>query len=259
MAQGDGKEIAFHEAGSGKAVMLIHGFPMASGIWKGFTGKLSESFRVITPDLPGFGESPLPDGAFSIDDIASMLLRKADALGIREMVVIGHSLGGYVTLAMVNQDPARFVGFGLFHSTALPDTEEKKEARNKAITFIGTNGAEAYSSNFVTPLFADSNHPDVPFVRELNIRANAETLVGYLKAMRDRPDRTGVLQSFPRPILFIAGSEDPVIPPFDVRRQAEAASQAVFYELEHQAHMALVEDVPATSSHVYDFVLRCYE
>lgn len=254
-----GKDIVFHEAGSGKAVMLIHGFPMAAAIWRGFIGKLSESFRVITPDLPGFGDSPLPDGAFTIDDIADIILRKADTLGIDKMVAIGHSLGGYVTLAMVNRDPDRFAGFGLFHSTALPDSDEKKAARDKAIAFIGTNGAEVYSSNFVTPLFADSNHPDVPFVRELNIRANAATLVGYLKAMRDRPDRTEVLKSFPRPILFIAGGKDPVIPPADVRKQAEAASEAVFYELEHQAHMALLEDVPATSSLVYDFVLRCYE
>jgi pimeloyl-ACP methyl ester carboxylesterase len=174
-------------------------------------------------------------------------------------VAIGHSLGGYVTLAMVKRDPDRFAGFGLFHSTARPDTEEKRAGRDKAVAFIETNGAKAYTSNFIAPLFADSNHPDVPFVRELNIRANAETLVGYLRAMRDRPDRTDVLQSFPRPILFIAGGKDPVIAAEDVRMQAEMTSRGVHYELEHQAHMALVEDVPATSSRVYDFVLRCYE
>ncbi len=259
MNQEDGKDIAFHEAGSGNVVMLIHGFPMSAAVWRGITGKLSESFRVITPDLPGFGDSPLPSGPFGVDDVAAMLLQKADALGINKMVAIGHSLGGYVTLAMVNRDPDRFAGFGLLHSTALPDTEEKKAGRNKAIKFIGTHGAEAYGSNFATTLFADTKHPDVPFVRELNIRANAETLVGYLRAMRDRPDRTDVLRSFPRPILFVAGEEDPLIPPADLRRQAELASRAVFYELEHQAHMALVEDVPATSSLVYDFAVRCYE
>jgi pimeloyl-ACP methyl ester carboxylesterase len=258
MAEG-GKDIVFHESGNGKVVMLIHGFPMSSAIWRGFTGRLSKFFRVITPDLPGFGDSPLPDGPFSIDDIARIVLRKADDLGIGRIVAIGHSLGGYVTLAMVNRDPDRFAGFGLLHSTALPDTEEKKAARDKAIAFIGNNGAEAYTSNFITPLFADSKHPDVPFVRELNIRANAATLVGYLKAMRDRPDRRDVLRSFPRPVLLVAGGKDPVIPPTDLRKQAEITSHAAFYELEQQAHMALVEDVPATSSLVYDFVLRCYE
>ncbi|HEY8512703.1 MAG TPA: alpha/beta hydrolase [Cyclobacteriaceae bacterium] len=255
----EANDIVFHESGSGRAVVLIHGFPMSSAIWRGFTSKLASSFRVITPDLPGFGDSPLPKGTFSIDDIAGIILRKADALGIDKMVAIGHSLGGYVTLAMVKREPDRFAGFGLFHSTARPDTEEKKAGRDKAIAFIGANGAKAYASNFIAPLFADGNHPDVPFVRELNIQAKSETLVGYLKAMRDRPDRTDVLRSFPRPILFIAGGKDPVIPAEDVRRQAEAASRGEYYELEQQAHMALVEDVPATSSLVYDFVLRCYE
>jgi pimeloyl-ACP methyl ester carboxylesterase len=255
----EGNDIVFHESGSGKVIMLIHGFPMSSEIWRGFTGKLSQTLRVITPDLPGFGGSPLPKGSFSIDDIAGIMLRKADALGINKMVVIGHSLGGYVTLAMVKRDPERFAGFGLFHSTAFPDTEERKAGRDKAVAFIQANGALPYSSNFIAPLFADGKHPDVPFVRDLNIRANAETLIGYLRAMRDRPERTDVLRTFPRPILFIAGGKDPVIPAGDVRRQAEMTSRGEYYELEHQAHMALVEDVPATSSRVYDFVLRCYE
>src|SRR5690606_20750625 len=99
------------------------------------------------------------------------------------------SLGGYVALAMVAQQPDRFAGLGLFHSTAYADTEEKRASRSKVIEFVETNGVEAFTSNFVTPLFADKTHASIQKVREINMKASREAVIGYTKAMRDRPDQ----------------------------------------------------------------------
>lgn len=251
-------DISIHEEGHGNAILLVHGFPMSSAIWDKFARRLTLSFRVLTLDLPGFGDSSLLPTPFTLEDVAAAVLEKLEASGVRKMVAVGHSLGGYVTLAMVAKNPELFAGFALLHSTAKADSEDKKESRNKTIEFINKNGASAFTGNFITPLFADSNHPDVPFVREMNIRAEAPALTGYTAAMRDRPDRTALLADFPRPVLLIAGAKDPGIPVEDMRAQAALTQKGSLHVLEDQAHMSLIEDVPTSSSLVYDFALRCY-
>lgn len=251
-------DITIHEEGKGNTILLVHGFPMSSAIWDKFARQLTPSFRVITLDLPGFGSSPLLPGSFTLEDVAEAVLKKVEALGIRKLVAVGHSLGGYVTLAMVAKNPELFAGFALLHSTAMADSEEKKKSRDKTIDFIKKNGAKAFTANFITPLFADSNHSDVPFVRDMNIQAEAPALTGYTAAMRDRPDHTPLLADFPRPVLFIAGAKDPGIPLGDMRAQAALTPKGSLHILEDQAHMSLIEDVTTSSSLVYDFALRCY-
>jgi pimeloyl-ACP methyl ester carboxylesterase len=252
-------DISFREEGKGKAVLLLHGFPMTSGIWNKFSAALSASFRIITIDLPGFGNSTLPSLPITLDAVADIILKSIDGHGIVEVIPIGHSLGGYIVLSMVSKRPDLFPGFGLFHSTAMPDSREKKASRNKVIEFIRKNGAEAFTTNFITPLFANSHHPDVPFVREMNIRTNASTLIAYAEAMRDRPGHMTLISQYKRPILFITGVKDPGIPVQDIREQASIARQPELHVLEDQSHMGLIEDVATTSSIVYDFVKRCYE
>lgn len=252
-------DISIHDKGEGDVILLVHGFPMSSAIWDKFAARLLPSFRVVTLDLPGFGNSPLLPTPFTIEDVAAAFLDQLKAVGIGRMVAVGHSLGGYVTLAMVAKEPGLFAGFALLHSTARADSAEKKKSRTKTVEFINNKGARAFTGNFITPLFADSDHPDVPFVREMNIQAKAPALIAYTEAMRDRPDRRSLLSAFSRPVLFIAGARDPGIPVEEVREQAALASKGSLHILEDQAHMGLIEDVPTTSSLVYDFALRCYE
>lgn len=252
-------DIFLREEGQGRAVLLVHGFPMTSEIWTRFSPALSRKFRVILIDLPGFGNSRLPDLPISLDAVGRMVIEVLDKHRIDEVIPIGHSLGGYVVLSMVSANTARFPGFGLFHSTAMPDTPQKKASRNKVIEFINKNGAEAFTTNFITPLFANSHHPDVPFVREMNIKTKEPALIAYTEAMRDRPSYMDLIARYQEPVLFIAGGKDPGIPVKDIHEQASAAHKPVVHVLETQAHMALIEDVATTSSLVYDFVKRCYE
>src|SRR5436190_1037643 len=126
--------ISFREYGSGFPIILIHGFPMSKEIWNEFVTPLSVNFKIYTIDLPGFGQSQKPT-SFSMQSVGSDVLKWMKDQNIPPCIVIGHSLGGYVTLSMVSQAPERFAGFGLFHSTGLADTVEKKESRNKVIEF----------------------------------------------------------------------------------------------------------------------------
>lgn len=249
--------INYREAGSGQPLMLIHGFPMNLHVWESVVEKLSDEFHVITPDLPGFGKSAGLPAGFSIEDVARSMLQFLKEKSFSMPVVVGHSLGGYVTLAMAEQQPDALAGFCLFHSTALPDSEEKKSSRNKVLEFIDKQGVHAFTSNFIAGLYADAQHSSITKVKNIAVTASAETVIGYTKAMRDREDRTHVLRSFPGPMLLLAGEKDQGIPPESILQQASLNEKAEGIILPGVAHMGMFEAEPMSLKKISAFVKKC--
>lgn len=250
-------DIFFEQQGLGNPVILIHGFPMNHLVWKDFAPGLSSNFTVYTPDLPGFGQSKILRSPFSIDDIADKLLEWMERTQIKKSVLIGHSLGGYVALSMIEKRPDLFMGLGLFHSTALADSAEKKDSRTKVVEFVEKNGALAFTSNFIGPLFADPTHPAISFVKEIASQSSAEAVVGFTQAMRDRPNREAVLKDFRKPILFIAGGKDLGIPVETVKQQALLCQYPDLHILSTIAHMGMFEQPSEIMGIIIDFVGRC--
>lgn len=248
----------FREKGEGDPLLLIHGFPMHSAIWENFSHKLSNHFRIILVDLPGFGKSPLLSDGFTIDDVAQEVLEGLSTRVNNKLVVAGHSLGGYVTLSMAAQRPEMFAGFSLFHSTAYADSEEKKKSRTKVVEFIQQNGVEAFTGNFIAPLFADKDHPALADVRNINLASQQQTVIGYTQAMRDRQDKTAVLKSFDKPVLFLAGDRDPGIPLKSIEEQATLSNNIEVNVLKGQAHMGIIEDADRTAKILDEFASRCF-
>ena len=246
-------EIHYQEKGAGHPLVLIHGFCETNEIWDRFADKLSDTFRVLLPDLPGFGKSPLPPTPFSIMDIGLAILGWMDELHLDRPVVIGHSLGGYVTLAMADVQPVRFPGFGLFHSTAYADSEEKKENRNKVIDFVSRNGVQPFIDTFVPGLFYQKENPHVTEIHQIASLTPAETLVAYAAAMRDRPARLALLETFPKPILMIAGEHDAIIPYEQSSAQSGLMKFPLFYGLKDAGHMGMFENEPKTIKIVKNF------
>ncbi|MEQ8576135.1 MAG: alpha/beta fold hydrolase, partial [Fulvivirga sp.] len=143
--------------GEGNPVILIHGFCETLAIWKPLLNKLVFSHKVITLDLPGFGKSPLPKTPFSIADIAEEVYQWMKENQLLNSVIIGHSLGGYVSLALTEKYPDSIKGFGLFHSTAFADDDEKKHSRNKTIAFVRKRGVKVFADSFVSQLIFVKN------------------------------------------------------------------------------------------------------
>jgi pimeloyl-ACP methyl ester carboxylesterase len=248
--------IAFSKFGSGPPVILLHGFPMHSGVWEKFARELARDYTVYTPDLPGFGKSPLPAGGFSIEGIASRMNDWIKENRIYSPAVIGHSMGGYVALNMVLQSPLSFSALGLFHSTATEDSAEKKESRTKVMQFVDDNGVLAFTSNFIPPLFADQNHPGIPFVKEITVQATADAVKGYTRAMRDREDTREVLKAFGGPILIIGGEVDKGIPSESLREQGELNPMISVHILPDTGHMGMVERPDETLQLVREFLRK---
>ncbi len=246
--------IFYTDQGKGFPILLIHGFCETHEIWNTFSKELSKDFRVLTIDLPGFGKSELLNLSFSIADVASKVLKWLAELQIKSCISIGHSLGGYVTLAMAEQEPEMLKAFCLFHSTAYADTEERKHSRNKVIEFVSKHGVQPFIESFIPPLFFDqSNKRILPLVR-LASQTRFETVVAYVKAMRDRPDRTNVLQHFKGPVLFIAGERDSGISSESIRKQAELTVKGTVHVLPAVAHMGMFEEEGKTCQHVREFL-----
>jgi pimeloyl-ACP methyl ester carboxylesterase len=251
-------DISFSVKGQGRPVILLHGFPMNRHIWDDFSAQLSANHQVYTPDLPGFGESALPFEKPSLSDIADLLITWVISEKIPQPVVIGHSLGGYVALAMVKKRADLFAGFGLFHSTALADNQERKESRTKVVDFVERNGAAAFTENFIAPLFADSNNTAIPAVRKIARSTSARTVIAYTLAMRDRENEEATIAKFPKPIFFLGGDKDQGISPDSLRLQAAKSQLSELHILTGVAHMGMVEQPVAAMSLLHDFIARCH-
>lgn len=247
--------INFTDSGKGFPILLIHGFCETHQIWDSFSKELSRDFRVLTLDLPGFGKSESLPTPFTITNVATKLLVWLRHLHIESCVVVGHSLGGYVALAMVEQQPENFKAFGLFHSTAYADPVDRKVMRNKVLEFVVRKGVAPFIESFIPPLFYNQSNPQISHVVKLASQTKRETLMAYVEAMRDRPDRTHVLYQFKGPILFITGEKDGGITPESIKIQSEFNPKSVYHQLPEVAHMGMFEKANLTLQLVKGFLL----
>lgn len=235
--------IHFFEKGKGHTIVLIHGFCETGNVWVDFAERLSDEFHVICPDLPGIGGSSIAGDMISLEEVAVSLEDWMEVNQIENPIVIGHSLGGYVSLALLELMGNRIKAIGLFHSTAFADDEEKKEMRNRTITFLRKYGVEKFVTSFVPPLFSENRREELSKEIVLAIEdgklSTLNGLIAYAGAMRDRQERLDVLNHYAGPKLLIAGTEDTA-----VKIDASRAQKDVFthyYELQGVGHMGMIE------------------
>jgi pimeloyl-ACP methyl ester carboxylesterase len=155
--------------------------------------------------------------------------------------VIGHSLGGYVALAMAALDEEFCKKLVLFHSIVYADSDEKKANRDKAIDFVTKNGVASFMQTFVPSLFFNKHHPEISRVRSICEKTSTETLVAYTKAMRDRPSREELLKNYQYPALILAGDKDEIIPVESSRKMGSISSKSIFFALPDTGHMGMIE------------------
>ncbi|MBL3654588.1 alpha/beta fold hydrolase [Fulvivirga sediminis] len=250
--------VKYQEKGKGFPLVFIHGYCESKEMWDDFVGELPDSYHILVPDLPGFGESPLPEGDFTIDDIAELLIEWIDSLNIKECILVGHSLGGYVALSMAKYNPDYIKGLCLFHSSVFPDDETKKETRNKTISFVEKNGVKVFADSFVQQLFYIGNREACSAAIEKTISivssASSNALIQYAKAMRDRYDRTDVLKQSGKPFLIIAGDNDIAVSVDKSKEMADISLNSTFVLLNETGHKGMFEKPVETQRAILKFV-----
>lgn len=227
------------------ALLLIHGFCEDHSVWAHYIPELQKDYRVIAIDLPGFGKSPVLAGTPSIEAYAQTVREMLARENVVKPRVIGHSLGGYVALALADRMPSELERLVLFHSTSFEDTAEKKANRNRVIDFLKDNGVSSFVRNFVTPLFAVENRASlaalIENLEEKGEQQHLEGLIYATEAMRDRYDRKGVLEALTCPILFICGKQDTAIPMERTQEEAFLPNESHLLILDHCGHMGMFE------------------
>lgn len=245
--------------GKGNPVVLLHGFGEDGDIWQLQVDLLKDHFQLIIPDIPGSGASPLiPNPGTGIDEYAEAVKYILDEEAIQSSIMIGHSMGGYITLAFAEKYPAMLQSFGLFHSSAFADTEEKKGARAKSIEFIQNNGAYEFLKTAIPGLFTtefqEQQAEKVNGLVEQGKKFSTAALVQYYQAMIARPDRTAVLKNFIHPILFILGEFDKAIPLESGLQQCYLPLQSHVHILKKSAHMGMWEETAKANEILFNFL-----
>lgn len=257
------KKIFYHTEGKGKPVILLHGFGEDGNIWHHQIKSLRKNYCLIIPDLPGSGKSEMLKGNCTMEDYAEVIKAIADESIFKskkdiKFSLIGHSMGGYITLAFAEKYSKTLNSFGLFHSSAFADDEKKKATRKKGIEFIQKNGTELFLKTAIPNLFSEQTKKEKPelITRLLDIseEISPEALVQYYEAMILRPDTSSVLRSFPKPILFICGKYDTAVPLETSLKQSQISGVAYFHILKHSGHMGMWEESKLSTSYLKEFL-----
>jgi pimeloyl-ACP methyl ester carboxylesterase len=254
------RQMGYVKTGAGPAVILLHGFGEDHHIFNSTVTALEKTYTVYTPDLLGTGMSPINTfpSNFSIEYVADSTAALIQHEKIENCILLGHSMGGYVTLAFAKKYPQYLKGFGLLHSTALPDTPIKIENRLRGITFIEKFGAATFLETTAPNLFGtytQKNHPQLitEFIQSIPSFSNG-ALTSYYQAMMQRPDLTSVLETTPLPVLFILGDQDIAVALEDTLPQTKMPQTAYLYVLENCGHMGMLEQPIHFNKAVLDFL-----
>lgn len=250
---------SLHGPRDGPVVLLIHGFPFDRAMWRLQVPALTGAgYRVVVPDLPGFGHSgdptrkeiPLP----SVDAIASELVMLLDRLRIAKAVVVGFSMGGYVALAFAQQAARRLSGLSLIDTRAEPDTPEGKAKREATIAQVQQQGPRALAMAMLAGQLTETTRKGelllTEEVRAMMLRQPKASCVAALQAMRDRPDRRDLLPKLDCPVLVLVGDHDEVTPVDSAKAMASAAKHAELHVIDGAAHLSPMEQPDQVNDHL---------
>jgi pimeloyl-ACP methyl ester carboxylesterase len=237
--------MAYDEAGSGAAVVLLHGYPFNRSMWSEQIEALAPRFRVIAPDLRGHGETTVMAGPATMDEMARDVAALLETLRISRAAVCGLSMGGYVALALYRLFPLRARGLVLADTRAQADTEEARANREQQAAKALQEGMEAIADAMLPRLLA----PDtlarrwqvVARVREMIVNTKPEGAASAQLGMGLRRDQTPFLWRIIAPTLIIVGSEDMISPLSEAEQMHREIGGSRLEVIEGAGHVSNIE------------------
>lgn len=260
LSQGD---LAYVDRGQGQPVLLVHGFPLDHTMWNSQIDALSPHFRVIAPDLRGFGRSPLgdvdPQHGIAMEQYADELVELLDAIGVMESIVlVGFSMGGYIAWQFVRKHPARLCALIQCDTRAAADSEEGRAGRIKVAENIAEWGSARVAEMMGPKLFSMHNLETKPqLMAELRRVVSQTAPAGIAAAQRGmaaRPDVTAMLPQIRLPTLVLVGEDDVISTSAEMRSITAAIPGATFVEIPASGHMTTMENPAAVNRALITFL-----
>jgi len=262
----DGIDLAYVDRGEGTPVLLIHGFPLDHTMWEAQIDALATKYRVLAPDLRGFGQSvALEQGDW--DDVVTME-RFADDLAAllqtievnRPAVVVGLSMGGYVALEFWRKHTERTKRLVLCDTRAAKDPPEVAAGRLETADQVLRDGAASLAEGMILKLFPQSTITEQPELgeafRRMVSEADPRGIAAAARGMAERRDMTKLLQQIACPTLLIVGTWDIISPPEEMHAIAEAIPRAQFAEIPGCGHLSAMEKPEAVNRTLLEFLGR---
>ena len=260
LATVDGIKLHYIDTGGdGPAVVLLHAFPLRAEMWERQIDALRDRWRVIAPDLKGFGGSDAPENrsTYSMDAYAGEVKALLDELGIDEVVLVGLSMGGYVAFAFLRRYPQAVRGLVLADTRAEADPPEAKDKRSGQQKHVLEHGTQSLIDALPGALLSETT-----LQRKADVVETAKTLmdnpragfIGALEAMKQRPDSTGDLTGIRVPTLVIVGENDTLTPPAASRSMHEAIGGSRLVSIPEAGHLSNLEAPEAFNAALTEFL-----
>lgn len=254
----NGVQIAFTDQGKGIPLVFVHGFPMSKAMWEPQVKTLSSSFRVITVDLRGHGESDAPLWHYTVEMFADDIRELLDHLSIDQAVLTGLSMGGYILFAFYHKYRSRVRGLILADTRASSDTPQVREGRFQMAQTAYHDGllpvAESMIPKLLCPPTLRNRADRVEMVRQIITKNTLAGVFGDLMAMAERPDSSFLLPEITCPTLVVVGEHDSATPPSEVKEIAEKIKGARFEIIPAAGHLSNLENPEAFNQAVRQFV-----
>lgn len=241
-----------------RCIVLLHGYLESMLVWDDFVPLLYKHVRVVTLDLPGHGISVVDGECHSMEFLADTAAAGIRALGIDRCTVVGHSMGGYVALALCERHPDLLDGLVLLSSTPNADTPEKQENRRREIEIVKSGRKELLARVAPAAGFAEENRARLrdaieDLTEQVYVTEDAG-IVALLNGMIARKDRNELLRTTRVPVLFVLGRKDGYIPAETAERMVAEHPEAQVAWLEHSGHMGFLEEPETTAEALLRFV-----
>jgi len=209
-------KLCYDDHGQGPAVLLIHGFPLCRKMWQPqLTPLVAAGYRVITPDLRGYGDSPPERFPLRMEHYAEDLIALLDVLGIDQAVIGGFSMGGYILMSLLEKHPERIRAAMFMMTRAAADDAAGKQRRTVLADEALELGPERVADAFTSVLFAPGTRASSPLVTEVRgwmLATLPGSMAAGLLAMRERKDFVTTLKDFTTPALVVGADQDLAIP-----------------------------------------------
>ena len=257
----DGMTVGYTDQGNGTPLVFIHAFPLSKTMWQPQVDAMKDTYRVITIDLGGHGESDIVLWNDSLDGYAKNVIRLLDHLEIAQAVFVGLSMGGYTLFSIYRHYADRVKAIVLADTRAQADSEERKAGRQSMAEVAFKDSASAIADLMLPKLLAPATieqRPEiVEQVRQMILQTSTAGIVVDLVAMAARPDSTDLLSTITCPTLVIVGEDDQATPVAESQYIAQRIPGSIFVTIPQAGHLSNFEQPAAFNQALNSFFGKC--